>query len=199
MWPSFTVRLLQDTAVVPRFLCLSRDSWAVIAQILSAVALVYAAWVASRYQKKKEKLARKQKVLSHLVILKLFNETVTAYFYVAKGGSDLPHYYNQSYILKQLWEELAKIQEMKDEIASNLPLMAVEPFHRFVNYARSVDKVSDLSDENMEDAWKSAEKQLQKVITIIEDDNKPFSLNQILHWRYLKKSDNTKSTEQKSQ
>nr|WP_319473029.1 hypothetical protein [uncultured Sphaerochaeta sp.] len=184
MWPSITVKLLQNPEAVHSFWGISRESWAIIAQCASAFAIGYAAWIAGRYQKKKDKLARKQKMLSHLAILRLFNETVVAYFYVAKGGTDLPHYYNQFYILKQMWEEIAKIQELKDEIASNLPLKAVEHFHRFVSYSRTVDKMSDLKDANMEDAWRNAEDQLHKVIAIIEYDMKPFPFNHIFDWWY---------------
>lgn len=184
MWPSISVRLLQDPEVIHSFWGISRESWAIIAQWASAVAIAYAAWVASRYQSKKDNLARKHKVLSHLAILKLFNETVTAYFYVAFGGDDLPFYYNQTYILKQMLEESAKIEEMKDEIASSLPLKAIEPFQRFISYARTVDNVRDLEDKHMKEAWKSAENELHKVIAIIRCDNRPFPLNYISLWFY---------------
>lgn len=61
MWPSFTVRVLQDMEAVPKFLWLSRDGWAIIAQLASAVAVIIAAIYAGSYQKKKDKREKEAK------------------------------------------------------------------------------------------------------------------------------------------
>lgn len=63
MWPSFTVRVLQDPEVVQTFCGLSKESWAVIGQWVSAIAIFWAAWYASHYQKKKDEKERNDKLV----------------------------------------------------------------------------------------------------------------------------------------
>lgn len=167
MW-LFTASVVKDPEVIHTFLGLTRESWAVLAQWASALAIVYAAWVAAHYQEKKEILGRKQLMRNHLAALNLFMSSVDGYFYIVFDGTDLPRYYDSTTVIRQAREEFAKFELKKEEIASTLPPDAVQLFYNFLSFYRTVDQLSHENDEDMYEAWKLTRAELGLVIKILE-------------------------------
>lgn len=112
----------------------------------------------------------------HLAGLKLFRSTVEAYFYIVFDGSELPSYYDSTSVIRQAREDFTKFENRKEEIASAIPGNAIEPFHNFLSFYKTVDQLSHEKDEDMYEAWKGAEEELDKVIAILSkeiNDNNP--------------------------
>jgi len=160
MWSSFTVRILQDT-----------DGWIVAAQFANAIAIGFAAVVASQYPKAKDRLLRIQSMRNHLASFKLFRSSVEAYFYIVIGGSDLPPYYNSTIVIQQAREDFFRFENKKEEIVSVLPGKAIEPFNKFLSFYKTLERLSHEkydSTNDMYDAWQGSKKELDKVIDILE-------------------------------
>lgn len=171
MWPSFTVRVLQDPEIVHKFLGISRESWAVLAQWANAFVIGLAALVASKYPQEKDRLAVMKLMRNYLAGLKLFRSSVEGYFYIVFDGSELPNYYNSTFMLNQARDDFFKLENKKEEIVSVLPANAIEPFNNFLSFYKTVEYLSHEnydSAKEMGHAWKGAKEGLDKVIYILE-------------------------------
>lgn len=73
MWPSISVRLLQDPEVIHSFWGISIESWAVIAQLFSAFAIIAAAFAAAFLSGRKDRVKTKHKKYYLVAILETFN------------------------------------------------------------------------------------------------------------------------------
>lgn len=171
MW-LFTTSVVKDYEVIYKFLGLTRESWAVLAQWASALAVVYAARVAAQYQEKKDTLARKQMMRQHLAAFKLFKNLVEGYFYIAFDGESIPKYYDPISLINEIHEDFTRFKLRKEEIASTLPSDAIQPFNQFLKSYETLDRLSlennKDNDDDMHEVWRSTIKRLDLVIQKLE-------------------------------
>lgn len=161
------------------------DWWIVIAQIVSAVAIIIAAFVAGSFQKRKEDRLKKTQRRYYLTGFRIFYKNMEAYYFDSLAENILPPGFTNSDLLVQIKNDYSEMTKEKKEIIKWLPSNAMDPFQRFLDGMYVVLNQKAEDDKTVEQ-WEFVRKKLIHVIELIRIHLMIFPHRQVLlflEWR----------------